>query len=70
MLETVSRVITLVVTNVVKLTGLYVGVKAGTHTPADPVTLGFAAFLIAGGQVSETLVIGIIERFFGIKRDS
>ncbi len=70
MLENVSRVTTLVVTNVIKVAGLYVGVKAATHTPTDAVTLAFAAFLIAGGQLSETVILGIVERFFGIKRDA
>jgi len=69
MLESVTRASTLIITNVVKVAGLYVGVRTAMHTPADPVTLAFAAFLIAGGQVSENVVMGIIDRFFGIKRD-
>lgn len=69
MLETVSRVVALLVTNITKVAGLYVGVKAATHTPADAVTLAFAAFMMAGAQVSETVVIGLIERFFGVRHD-
>lgn len=68
MLENLSRVTALAVTNVTKVAGLYVGVKAAAHTPADPVTLAFAAFLIAGAQVSETAVMNFIEHFFGVRR--
>ncbi len=67
MLESVSKTVTLIVTNVIKLAGLYVGVKAATHTPAEAAVLAFSAFLLAGAQVSETTVIGFIERFFGAK---
>lgn len=65
MLESLSRVVTLVVTNVTKLAGLYVGVKAATHMPVEAVTMGWSAFALAGAQLSETTILLLIDRFLG-----
>jgi hypothetical protein len=68
MLEALSKVITLVVTNAIKLGGLYVGVKAGTRAPAELGVMGWSAFAMAGAQVSETFVLSALDRFFGGKK--
>jgi hypothetical protein len=69
MLETISRVVTLVVTNVTKLAGLYVGVhEIGTHSGSpNAVVLAYSAFMMAGAQLSETTILALIEKFFGMK---
>ena len=48
----------------VKAVGLAIGAHEG-FTTKDPVTLAFAAFLVAGGTFSETFVLGLIDRIFG-----
>jgi hypothetical protein len=68
MLEGLSRLLTLVTTNAIKLGGLYVGIKAGTRAPAELTVMGWSAFAMAGAQVSETLVLTALDKFFGGKR--
>lgn len=69
MLENVTQVVTLVVTNTTKVVGLYVGVhEIATHsTSPNAVVLAFAALLIAGGQFSETTILAVASRFFGVQ---
>lgn len=66
-LDRVSQTLTIVVTNCIKLGGLYVGVHTivTTHGVPDPVELAYSALLVAGGQVSERAVIAFLDRFFG-----
>lgn len=67
MWDKVSRIATLTVTNVIKLTGLLIGYKAATATDRpDAVTLAFAAFMMAGAQVGENAVLSFAEKFFGV----
>lgn len=63
-MKDVTQAITLVVTNLIKLSGLVVGVRTGLTTGDTP-TMLLAAFMMAGAQVSETLILGIFERFLG-----
>lgn len=65
--EGLSRLLTVVTTNVTKIVGLYVGVRAAVAPSPNAVVLGFAAFLIAGGQLSEGALLGVIERFFAVQ---
>jgi hypothetical protein len=69
MVENLSKIITLIVTNVIKVAGLYIGVRTFAHSPDHPdaIALAYSAFMMAGAQVSETAVIRFIERFFGVK---
>jgi hypothetical protein len=62
------RTVTLVVTNIIKIGGLYVGVHAALAVTPNPITLAFAAFMMAGAQVSETAIMTFIERFFGVDK--
>lgn len=55
---------TFVITNLIKLSGLVLGVRTGLTTGDTP-TMLLAAFMMAGAQVSETLILGIFERFLG-----
>lgn len=55
---------TLLLTNLTKLAGLVVAVNEA-FTTKDPVVLALAALMIAGGQFSETMVLGLIDRFLG-----
>ena len=57
---------TLVITNLTKVGGLVIGVHAGLQAHPDPRVLAFAAFLCMGAQVSETVLLRLIERFFGL----
>lgn len=70
LLESFTRIVTLIVTNVTKLVGLYVGVKAATHTPVEAVTMGWSAFAMAGAQLSETTILLLIDRFLGTPDDA
>lgn len=64
--ESASRIVALVVTNLTKLAGLYVGINELGNHGGNPhtIVLAYSALLIAGGQVSETAILGFIERFF------
>ena len=68
MWESVSRAITLVITNVTKVAGLWVGIRAATgpDPQKEALTMAFAAFMMAGATLSERVVIAFIERFFGV----
>lgn len=68
-LGSITRVVTLVVTNTSKIAGIYVGVhEIAIHSAApNALVLAYSTLLMAGGQFSETLIIGFIERFFGLK---
>jgi hypothetical protein len=65
--ESLSRFVTLVVTNLIKLAGLFIGVRAGLMPTPSAVVLAFSAFMMAGAQLSETTILAMIERFFGTK---
>lgn len=60
------RSATLVITNVTKLIGLAIAFnEALLRTDQRPLALAIAAFMMTGAQVSETVVLGIIDRFLG-----
>lgn len=65
MWESISRLVALVVTNTIKVAGLYVGVRAGIRAPVDAVAMAWSAFAMAGAQLSETTILRLVERFFG-----
>jgi transketolase N-terminal domain/subunit len=67
-MEWLTRFTTLVTTNAIKLGGLYVGIKAGTRVPAELAVMGWSAFAMAGAQISETLVLAALDKFFGGKK--
>lgn len=69
MLESLTRITALVVTNTIKLAGLYVGVhELFVHSDhPNAIVLAYSAFLVAGGQLSETTIMGFIDKFFGLK---
>lgn len=57
---------TLVITNVTKLTGLYVAIHEAVLRPHhDPATLALAAFMMGGAQISEGIVMAALDKFFG-----
>lgn len=66
-LESISRFVTLVVTNIIKIAGLYVGLRAAFQPTPSAVVLAYSAFMMAGAQLSETTLLALIERFFGVK---
>jgi hypothetical protein len=72
MFEALSRTITLIVTNTVKLGGLYVGIHELAVHSASPnaLVLAYSAFLVAGGQLSETTILSFIGRFFGVRDEA
>jgi hypothetical protein len=72
MFSTLSRTLTLIVTNTIKLGGLYVGVRELVVHSASPNTLvlAYSAFLVAGGQLSETTILSFLGRFFGVKNEA
>jgi len=61
-----QRRTTLVVTNLTKVVGLVIAFnEALLRTDQRPLILAVAAFMMAGAQLSETVVLGIIDRFLG-----
>lgn len=58
------RILALIVTNCIKVAGLYVGVRAAVAPTPNAVVLAFAAFMMAGAQMSETTAMAFVERFF------
>lgn len=65
-MDVLTRVVTLAVTNVIKLAGLYIGVREITvNQSTDAAVLALSAFMMAGAQLSETAVLGLADRMFG-----
>jgi hypothetical protein len=56
---------TLVVTNLTKVAGLVLGTRQGFEAHPDARVIALAAFMLAGAQVSENVMIALIERFLG-----
>lgn len=54
----------LITTNLTKLAGLVIGLHEALTTK-DPTVMAFAAFMMAGAKVSETVLLTFIDRFFG-----
>ena len=64
-----TRRSTLIVTNVTKVAGVAIGLHAGFAHMPDGRVLALAAFMVAGGQLSETLVLAAIDHLFGKPKD-
>lgn len=60
-----GRLVALLVTNAIKVGGLYVAVKTASETTPNAITIGLAAFMMAGAQVSEETILGLVGRMFG-----
>lgn len=63
--EAQARRSTVVVTNLTKLGGFVLGMHEGFSSTPDPRVIALAAFMLAGAQVSETLLLALIDRIFG-----
>lgn len=61
-----ARLLALLVTNCIKLGGLYLAIRAAV-TEANPsvVQIGEACFMMAGAQVTEDAVLKLVTRMFG-----
>lgn len=57
---------TLVITNLTKLAGVAMGMNEGFGSNPDSRVIALAALFAAGAQVSETVLLTLIERFFGL----
>lgn len=55
---------TLFLTNAIKVAGVVLALKSG-FADQRPVTLAVAAFMMAGAQLSENVLLHLIDRFFG-----
>jgi hypothetical protein len=60
-----SRLSTLVVTNLTKLAGVAIALRAGFIGEPDSRVIALALFMVAGGQFSETVLLAAIDRLFG-----
>lgn len=56
---------TLAVTNLTKIAGVVLGVHEGLEAAPDSRVMMVAMLFAAGGQVSETVLLGIIDRVLG-----
>ena len=59
-----QRTAAIVVTNSIKVGGLVLGLHEA-FTTKTPTVMAFAAFMMAGARVSETVLLRAIDRFFG-----
>jgi hypothetical protein len=57
---------TLVITNLTKLAGVVLGLHEGLGTAPDGRVIGLAALFAAGAQVSETVLLHLIDRVLGL----
>lgn len=65
-----ARTGTLLITNVGKLVGLVIGFNEGLlRSHRDAATMAFAAFLIAGAQGGERVVLHLIDKIFESRGD-
>jgi hypothetical protein len=63
------RGLTLVLTNVTKLAGVVIALnEALIRADQRPMVLALAGFMMAGAQLSETLILAFLERLFGGKQ--
>lgn len=56
---------TLLITNLCKLTGLAIAIREVLRPDRDAAVLALSAFMMSGAQLSEELLLGMIERFLG-----
>lgn len=63
--STQARGLSLGVTNLTKLAGLALGVHEGFGDTPDVRVMAFAAFAMAGAQVSEGVLLALVDRFLG-----
>lgn len=61
--------LTLVVTNIIKLAGVYVAVRTAIVTPNNALGYAAAGFMMAGAQFSETFILDFIDRLLGGQQD-
>jgi hypothetical protein len=64
-LAQLGRLIALLVSNAIKLGGLYVALKTVSGPAPSAVTIGLAAFMMAGAQISEDTILNLVDRMFG-----
>jgi hypothetical protein len=63
-LPAIGRAFTYAVTNVTKLAGVYVALHESlSHAQIRPVVLAVSAFMMAGAQVSEGVILAAIDKF-------
>ena len=61
-----ARAGTLILTNTIKLGGLVIAInEAIIRTQLRPAALAEAAFMMAGAQISESVVLNLIDHFMG-----
>lgn len=60
-----GRLFALLVTNAIKIGGLYVALKTAAEPAPSAIIIGLAAFMMAGAQVSEESILKLVERMFG-----
>lgn len=60
-----GRLVALLVTNAIKVGGLYVAIKTVSEPTPSAITIGLAAFMMAGAQISEETILGLVGRMFG-----
>jgi hypothetical protein len=69
--ERICRVVqafTLLVSNVIKLGGLYIAIHTAVTQPTPNVVLiGAAMFMMTGAQITEEQILKAISRMFGVQ---
>ena len=64
-MERKLKQLTLVVSNAIKLGGLYLVIKAGSHPPVDPLELALSAFMMSGAQLTEDKALKVLSSWLG-----
>jgi hypothetical protein len=60
-----SPLIPLLVTNIIKIGGLYVALRTATQPTPNVIEIGLAAFMMAGAELSENAILNLAGRMFG-----
>lgn len=60
-----GRAIGLLITNAIKVGGLYLALKTAAEPAPNALVVGLVAFMMAGAQVSEDTILRLVGRMFG-----
>ena len=64
-----ARGLTLLITNVTKVAGVFLAIRTAIETPNNAIAFATAALMMAGGQLSESTVIYFIDKLFGNEKE-
>lgn len=63
--ERVIRQVTILVTLLTKLAGVFLALKSVSSPPVDPLVLAVCAFMMSGAQLTEGTILRALDKFMG-----